>query len=108
MATLTDFFRILVRAGSQSTLPLLGGGIDDIIQRIPRASNDAQRLLRYTRAKFLAYADSPSQLQMLALRTRLGEHYRKAWRAGRFPRFHALGRPPVLHFAKQHMEARAP
>lgn len=82
--------------------PLLGGGVDSIIQHTTRAPNDAQRLLRYARAKCMFYARTPKsfrQLQMLELRTRLGEHYRTAWSAGRFPRFNLIGRPPVVRFA---------
>ena len=107
MRSLVSFVLGFVHARDQAALPLLGGGIDDIIQRTPRAPNDAQRLLRYAHAKYLFYTRAPGQLPMLALRTRLGEHYRDAWRAGRFPRFRAMGHPPAVHFLKR-SEARAP
>lgn len=78
------------------------GGVDSIIQQTTDMPNNAQRLLRYARAKCMFYSRTPMpcrQLQMLELRTRLGEHYRAAWSAGRFSRFNLIGRPPVVRFA---------
>lgn len=90
---------------------LLGQGVDSIIQRVTRTPTDAQRLLRYARAKYVFYsaasAKQHSQMAMLELRTRLGEQYRSAWRAGRFPRFNLQRRPQVVQLHTRRTEARA-
>lgn len=110
MKAIVMMFRGFARVCDEAIPPLLGSGVDSIIQRTTRAPNDAQRLLRYARAKYVFYAQAAkpsSQLQMLELRKRLGEHYRSAWSAGRFPRFNSIGRPTAIRFSNLRSEARA-
>lgn len=110
MKYLATFLRRVTSARDAAVPALLGQGIDCIILRTTRAPRDADRLLRYARAKSVFYAQTAKpaiELQMLDLRTRLGQHYRSAWAAGRFPRFSAIGRPGALRFLHSGREARA-